>query len=132
MLSRTDIILMTIFTVLLAVGIPIVLIFIDAHIVAKIIWTLLALVSVVLWCQSFGRFRKGRRQNEKPTEFNNRDAYFCAGAYFVSSLAAYFLLDYSLEENIARSWEIFAWMYTYIGICLPIVLWRLNRKRKNE
>ncbi len=132
MLRCFDFIIVTIFVALLAIGIPVLWIFVDAHIVAKILWTLLALFSVCLWCQSFVRYRNGRKRNEKPTEFDNKDAFFCGGVYFVSSLAAYVLLGYFLDGDIEPSWEMFASIYTYIGICLPVVLWRLSRKAKNE
>ncbi len=130
MLSRLDFVMMTIMTALLAVGVPLALIFIDTHIIAKIIWTLLALRAVILWFQALVSYRSGRKQNKKTIKTTPKEAFLFAGIYAAVSIVTGILVSHLDVEN--DSMRIFAFCITFLSFALPIALWYLNHRVRKE
>lgn len=80
--SKKKIILMLMITCLVVIMLPIALILIDAHIIAKLCWTLLALIDIVVFvstCQSI----KGKQKVEL---FTKQGLYLTVGSLFLFSL----------------------------------------------
>ncbi len=132
MLSRTDFIMMTILAALVAVSVPFILIFIDVHVWMKIIWGLLAAVDMLIWSQTCSGYKEGKEQNREPIKWKYDKNYmlFHVGAYVVAFIVAFYLVG-SLEFNNNAS-EFLSILFTFIAIYIPIMLWHINSRIKEE
>ncbi len=131
MISRVDFIIMTVVAAVLVVAAPVACVFVDAHIIAKVLWGLMAVGTIVVWWMGYGRFHDKLNRTYKLQEGNMEDAYFQAGLYFVSGIVAFVFLDKLVYTEI-KAWEFFSVCYTYLGISLPVMTWRLAGKMKYE
>lgn len=132
MLSRTDFITMTILAAVGVVVVPFLLIFIDVNVWVKVMWALLAVLDVFFWSRTYVMYKEGKAQNREPVKWKSDKNYvlFHVGAYTVAFIVAFCLVG-SLEFNNKAS-EFLSICFTFLAIYIPIMLWHLNSKIKEE
>ncbi len=132
MLKRADFITMTILAAVGVVVVPFLLIFIDVNVWVKIMWVVLAVSDVFIWSRTNVMYKEGKAQNREPVKWKSDKNYVLihVGAYVVAFIVAFYLVG-SFEFNNKAS-EFLSICFTFLVIYIPIMLWHLNSRIKEE